>query len=115
MSDMMTESYFTITGMNHYFGKEFLSPGMKVDLFKDPENKYDHEAICVKLPVLGKIGYVANSPATVLGESMSAGRLYDKIGDTATGIVRYVLQEGVVCELVKEGACYGQGLGENPL
>ena len=31
MSDMMTESYFTITGMNHYFGKEFLSPGMKVD------------------------------------------------------------------------------------
>lgn len=46
---------------------------------------------------------------------MSAGRLYDKIGDTATGIVRYVLQDGVVCELVKEGACYGQGLGENPL
>ncbi len=99
MSDMMTESYFTITGMNHYFGKEFLSPGMKVDLFKDPENKYDHEAICVKLPVLGKIGYVANSPATVLGESMSAGRLYDRMGDAAHGTVIYVLNGGAICRL----------------
>lgn len=99
MSDMMTESYFTITGMNHYFGKEFLSPGMKVDLFKDPENKYDHEAICVKLPVLGKIGYVANSPATVLGESMSAGRLYDRMGDAAQGTVIYVLNGGAICRL----------------
>lgn len=99
MSDMMTESYFTITGMNHYFGKEFLSPGMKVDLFKDPENKYDHEAICVKLPVLGKIGYVANSPATVLGESMSAGRLYDRMGDAAQGTVIYVLNSGAICRL----------------
>ena len=99
MRDMMTESYFTITGMNHYFGKEFLSPGMKVDLFKDPENKYDHEAICVKLPVLGKIGYVANSPATVLGESMSAGRLYDRMGDAAQGTVIYVLNGGAICRL----------------
>ena len=99
MSDMMTESYFTITGMNHYFGKEFLSPGMKVDLFKDPENKYDHEAICVKLPVLGKVGYVANSPATVLGESMSAGRLYDRMGDAAQGTVIYVLNGGAICRL----------------
>ena len=99
MSGMMTESYFTITGMDHYFGKEFLSPGMKVDLFKDPENKYDHEAICVKLPVLGKIGYVANSPATVLGESMSAGRLYDRMGDAAQGTVIYVLNGGAICRL----------------
>lgn len=30
---------------------------------------------------LGKIGYVANSPFTVKGESMSVGRFYDKIED----------------------------------
>lgn len=33
---------------------------------------------------LGKVGYVANSPYIVKGESMSAGRLYDRIGDTQT-------------------------------
>ena len=43
------------------------------------------EAIQVKAKGLGKIGYVANSPFTVKGESMSAGRLYDKIGDKAKG------------------------------
>ena len=37
------------------------------------------------------------SPYTVAGESYSAGRLYDKIGDTAEGIVLYVLPKGVLC------------------
>ena len=52
-------------------------------LKKEPDNKYDHEAIQVKVPGLGVIGYVANSVQTVLGESYSAGRLYDKIDDEA--------------------------------
>ena len=48
---------------------------------------------------LGKIGYVANSRYTVLGESYSAGRLYDKINKKATGTVLYVLDNGVLCRL----------------
>lgn len=51
---------------------------------------------------LGLVGYVANSPYTVQGESMSAGRIYDRIGDTAVGIVKYVLPQGVLCELIQE-------------
>ena len=89
----------TITGTCHYYGQEFIKPGMKIQLIKDPENKYDREAIRAEVKGIGKIGYVANSPQTVLGESMSAGRLYDRIGDEAAGIVRYVLPDGVVCEL----------------
>ena len=71
--------YFTITGMNHYYGMDFLKKKMKVRLVKEPDNEYDKEAIRVELKGLGKIGYVANSTYTVLGDSMSAGRLYDKI------------------------------------
>ena len=48
---------------------------------------------------VGQIGYVANSPYTVVGESYSAGRLYDKIGDTAKGTVLYVVTKGVRCVL----------------
>ena len=48
---------------------------------------------------MGKIGYVANSPYTVIGESMSAGRLYDHIKDVAVGTVLYVTFKGAVCEL----------------
>jgi hypothetical protein len=70
---------------------------MKVRLVKEPDNEYDREAIRVELEGLGKVGYVANSPYTVMGESYSAGRLYDSIGDTAEGKVKYVLPKGVLC------------------
>lgn len=92
----MEKIYFTITGTNHYFGNEFLKQDMKVRLIKEPDNDYDKEAIKVELEGLGIIGYVANSPYTVAGESYSAGRLYDKIGDTSEGTVMYVLNGGVL-------------------
>ena len=99
----MSDIYFTITGTSYRYGKDFLESGMKVKLVKEPDNEADSEAIKVEIEGLGLIGYVANSPKTVLGESMSAGRLYDKIGDEATGTVRYVLEGGVVCTLDREG------------
>ena len=74
---------------------------MKVKLTKEPDNEFDKEAIKVEMDGLGLVGYVANSPYTVKGESMSAGRLYDKIGDTAEGIILYVTEHGIIC-YVKE-------------
>ena len=50
---------------------------------------------------LGKIGYVANSSYTVIGESMSAGRLYDKIGDAAYARVVLVTPAGTICKICK--------------
>ena len=99
----MEEMYFTITGCNHYFGSDFMEKGMKVTLEKEPDNEYDKEAIQVKVKGLGKIGYVANSPFTVKGESMSAGRLYDKIGDQARGKVMFIVDGGVVCRIINIG------------
>ena len=99
----MEEMYFTIAGCNHYFGSDFMKKGMKVKLIKEPDNEYDKEAIQVKVKGLGKVGYVANSPYTVKGESMSAGRLYDKLGDKAKGKVVFVIDGGVVCRIVDTG------------
>lgn len=92
----MEKIYFTVTGTGHYFGSDFLKPDMRVSLTKEPDNDYDKEAVRVELEGLGTIGYVANSPYTVVGESYSAGRLYDKIGDTSEGTVMYVLNGGVL-------------------
>lgn len=47
--------------------------------------------------------YVTDSSFTVMGESMSAGRLYDKIGDKAKGKVVFVVDGGVVCMIVDTG------------
>ena len=95
----MEKLYFTVAGTKHHYGTEFMEPGMEVKLVKDPDNEYDKEAIKVEMAGLGLVGYVANSPYTVLGESMSAGRLYDKIADEAVGIVKYKLLSGVLCEV----------------
>ena len=97
----MENIFFTITGMNHHYGQEFIKPGMPVKLAKEPDNEFDKEAIKVEMDGLGLIGYVANSPYTVLGESMSAGRLYDKMEESAEGETLYVLPRGVLCVLKK--------------
>lgn len=99
----MNEMYFTIAGLNRYFGSDFLKKGMKIKLIKEPDNEYDKEAIQVTVKGLGKIGYVANSPYTVKGESMSAGRLYDKIGDKTNGKVMFVTANGIICKVTNAG------------
>ena len=100
--------WFTITGTGFNYGQDFLEKGMKVRLEKEPDNEYDGEAIKVTMKGMGKIGYVANSPKTVIGESYSAGRLYDKIGDTAKGKVFLVAERGVLCWTEAEGQGGGQ-------
>ena len=79
-----------------------MEPGMEVKLVKEPDNEQDKEAIKVEMDGLGLVGYVANSPFTVQGESISAGRMYDKIGDTAVGKIKFVLPKGVLCESIQE-------------
>ena len=98
----MSKIYFTLTGTNHYFGKEFLKKGTKIRLEKEPDNEYDKEAIKVIYEGLGKIGYVANSSYTVIGDSMSAGRIYDKIGKKAKAKVVLVTDHGTISSISKK-------------
>ena len=98
----MSKIYFTLTGTQYRMGKDFLEPGMKLQLVKEPDNQYDKEAIKVMMAGMGHLGYVANSVYTVLGDSHSAGRLYDKIGDTAKAKVVAVTGRGVICKVCKK-------------
>ena len=98
----MGKVYITLTGTKHYVGDEFLEKDMKLILEKEPDNEFDKEAIKVLCEGIGKIGYVANSPYTVIGETMSAGRLYDKIGDSATVKVVFKTEKGVICKVAKK-------------
>ena len=85
-------------GKSHYLYTHIIEESMENPdrnyIVVVPDNEYDKEAIQVKIKGLGKIGYVANSPFTVKGESMSAGRLYDRIGDKAKGKVLFVVDGG---------------------
>lgn len=98
----MKKIYFTLTGTRHHFGQEFLQPGMTVKLVKEPTNETDKEAIQVTLAGLGTIGYVSNSYYTRIGESFSAGRLYDKFEETAKAEILFVTPKGVLCALIDD-------------
>ena len=98
----MAKVFITLTGTKYYHGNEFLKPGMKVKLIKEPDNQYDKEAIKVSTKGIGDIGHVANSPYTVIGESISAGRLYDRIGNKANAKVVLVTEHGTICKISKK-------------
>ena len=90
------KAFITITGLKFHFGSKPFEVGQKIKLVKEPDNEYDREAIKAELPGLGCAGYV--------GDCISAGRLYDKIGDSATAKVVYVLDNAVVCKVKCAGS-----------
>ncbi len=99
----MKDMYFTLTGCSHYFGTGFMKKGMKLKLVKEPKNEYDKEAIKVKVKGMGKVGYVANSSYTVKGDSMSAGRMYDRLGKKSKAKIVAVISSGAICKITDTG------------
>lgn len=96
------ELYITITGLNHYFDLKPFAIGSPVMLKKEPDNHHDKEAIMVIAPLLGKVGYVANSTHTVAAGCMSAGRLYDKIPDQCVAVVRFMIGSQVIARVLPD-------------
>ena len=94
------ELYITITGLNHYYSMKPFKIGSLVTLKKEPDNDYDDEAIEISAPLLGKVGYVANSPHTTAGGCMSAGRIYDEIPDECAAVVRFITCSKVIARVL---------------
>ena len=98
----MAKVFITLTGTKYYHGNEFLKPGMKVKLSKEPDNKYDKESIKVSMKGIGDIGHVANSSYTVIGDSMSASRLQRKKKNEENGTVRINVLSHFLFSIVME-------------
>ena len=58
--------YITIQAFNNLHGSKPLKLDGIVKLVKEPDNKYDTEAITCEMRYFGKIGYVSNSTNTVV-------------------------------------------------
>ena len=51
----MEDLYVTVTGFANYYHKKPFAIGNVLICVKEPSNKYDSEAITVKLPIIGKV------------------------------------------------------------
>ena len=94
------EIYTTIVGLKNYEGNKVFKIGSIVRLVKEPDNDYDLEAIACENRYIGKTGYIANSAKTVTKGTMSAGRIYDKIGDVSYCEVKFVSNDSVIAKVL---------------
>lgn len=97
----MENNYFiTITSTKHYYGMKPFEAGRIIKLVKEPYNEYDSEAIRAELPLIDKIGYVANSVHTVVKGTFSGGRIYDLFNAQTFAKVLFVTHDSVICSLI---------------
>lgn len=100
----MEKKYITIAGISFYYGKSAFEIGDKLKCIKERDNRYDSEAIKVKLPKLGTVGHVANSVHTVKPGTMSAGRIYDKVGESFRAKVVSIDDYSVKAEIIEKNS-----------
>lgn len=68
-----------VAGTTHIEGIEELEPYLaiddKLDFFREPDNKYDKEAIVIKTTNGVKVGYVPRQDNVIFARLMDAGKL----------------------------------------
>ena len=75
----MEDLYVTVTGFANYYHKKPFAIG--------------------NVLIIGKVGYIANSPASIAGGTLSAGRIYDKVEDKFFVRVMFTTQSKVICKV----------------
>lgn len=96
----MPKQFVTITGMNHYYGMKPFEIGKKIRCVKEPNNKHDMEAISCKMKGINKVGYLANSPYTVIRGSRSAAGVAHKVKDKFVVEVLFITRDGIICQVI---------------
>lgn len=96
---MAKELYITIAGIDNYFGMRPFKVALLLTLKKDRGNSHDDEAIEVIAPLLGRVGYVANSSYTTVAGTISAGRLYDRIPNECVAVVRFISEDKIIARV----------------
>lgn len=99
----MYDHYVTITGFKHYYDLKPFRIGSLIRCSKEPDNDHDGEAIRCSLPILGTVGYVANSSSTVAGGTYSAGRVYDRVPSHFYVRVCFTTCTKVICRIEQSG------------
>ena len=92
--------YITIIAFQKFHGSKPLKLDGTVKLVKEPDNKYDTEAIACEMRYFGKIGYVANSTTTVFRGTESAERVWEKVPAVSYAEVQFITREGVIARLM---------------
>lgn len=92
--------FITIMSFKNLYDEKPLKLDGIIKLVKEPDNKYDTEAIACEMRYFGKIGYVANSTNTVIKGCMSSGRVFDKIDDEYFAKIKFITGNNAIAKVL---------------
>ena len=95
------DTFINITGTNFYQGMAPLLENPVVSLIKEPDNPHDSDA--VRVEIAGQtVGYVANSPYTLIDEVKSATEIRDILKPKQKAKVMFVFaDEYIIARLLR--------------
>ena len=92
--------FITVMAFKNLNGERALKLDGIIKLVKEPDNKYDTEAIACEMRYFGKIGYVATSTNTVIKGCMSSGRVFDKIDNGYFAKIKFVTEGNAIAKIL---------------
>lgn len=92
--------FITVLSFKNLHGEKAIKLDGIIKLVKEPDNKYDTEAIACEMRYFGKIGYVANSTNTVIKGCMSSGRVFDKIDNEYFAKIKFITKDSVIAKIL---------------
>jgi hypothetical protein len=92
--------FITVIAFDKMHGAKPLKLNGIIKLVKEPDNKYDPEAIACEMRYFGKIGYLANSVNSVIKGCMSSGRVYDKIEDEYYARIKFITDHNAIAKVL---------------
>lgn len=95
---MNNKIFITINHLDDFNGLSNIKVNDTLTLIKDLDNPYDDEAIAVFDNNNTKVGYVANSVYSVIRGTYSSGRIYDKVKDNESFLVRFIGNDFIIAE-----------------
>ena len=93
-----TDTLICITGTQFYQSFDLIREGLEVDLIPEDDNEHDSDAIRVEANGM-TIGYVANSPHTMIEGVKSASEIRNKVAKKAVVMFLY-LYEYIIAKIV---------------
>ena len=100
-------NFVTVCGFGNYRGLAPFAIGARFMCRKEPENPADDEAIRVMDESGVTIGYLANGGSARANGTLSASRIYDRVGELFLIEVWFTTRTKVICKIVAFDALGG--------
>ena len=100
---MLDGLFVTVTGFKNAREMAVFTIGSRFICEKEPSNLYDDDAIRVVGPNGATVGYLANNAGTKAGGTLTASRLYDRVGSRFVIEVCFTTRTKIICRVVDPG------------